>query len=127
MDTDNLAMLFGPTIVGYSSSDPRAVLSEGPSQKKVVRELLDLSADYWSTFLDVKDDRMYALTPSTHLNTPRYASGQMHTGNTPDYPIFNPPIMPMASGRPVAGRTRSKQLSREFSKKSNLFQSPMLL
>ena len=126
MATDNIAMVFGPTIVGYSSSDPTAVISEAPQQQKVIRELLDLSADYWSTFLDVKDDRMYVLTPSTHLNTPRYASGRMHTGNTPDYPIFNPPIVPMASGGPVAKRTRSKQLSREFSKKSTLFQSPML-
>ena len=124
MDAENIAISMGPTIVGNSSSDPTALISEIHQQKKVMTEMLDLSADYWSTFLDVKeDDRMYTLTPSIHLNTPRYTSGRMHTGNTPDYPIFNPPL---PSGGPVAKRTRSKQLSREFSKKSTLFQSPML-
>ena len=124
MDTDNIAKVMGPTIVGYSSFDPTAIISEQPQQQKVMTEMLDLSADYWSTFLDVKeDDRMYTLTPSIRLNTPRYTSGRMHTENTPDYPIFNPPL---PSGGPVAKRTRSKQLSREFSKKSTLFQSPML-
>ena len=137
MDTDNLARIMGPTIVGYSSSDPTAIISEVGQQLAVMKILLGLSADYWSTFLAVEEENIFGLKllPPNHLTTPRYASGGMHTGNTPDNPIFNPPMVstnnrgfatPLPSVGPVARRTRSKQLHRNFSKKQTLFQSPML-
>ena len=131
MDTDNISMVMGPTIVGYSSSDPMAIMSEGNQQKAVMKLLLGLSADYWSTFLAVEQENIFGLklTPANPLNTPGYAGGRMHTGNTPDCPIFKPPMTgrtPLTAG-PVARRTRSKQSTRElFSKKNTLFQSPML-
>ena len=140
MDTDNISMVMGPTIVGYSSSEPISIMSEGPRQSAVMKLLLGLSADYWSTFLAVEQENIFGLqpTPSNQLNNHIYASGRMHTGNTPDCPIFNPPMVSTAAhyggfgrtpltGGPVARRTRSKQLHREFSRKNTLFQSPMLL
>ena len=138
MDTDNLASIMGPTIVGYSSLEPTAIISEAPQQQAVMKVLLGLSADYWSTFLAVEEENIFGLKllPPNHLTTPRYASGGMHTGNTPDNPIFNPPLVPtnhrvfatpLASVGPVARRTRSRQLYRNNSKKqTSLFQSPML-
>ena len=47
MDIDNLSMVMGPTIVGFSSSDPIAVMSESPKLKAVMKALLSISADYW--------------------------------------------------------------------------------
>ena len=137
MDADNLAKVMGPTIVGYSSSDPTAIISESYQQQEVMKVLIGLSADYWSTFLVVEEENIFGLNllAQNHLTTPRYASIGMHTGNTPDNPIFNPPMVstnnrgfatPLASVGPVARRTRSKQLHRNFSKKQFLFQSPML-
>ena len=103
--------------------------------------LLNLSADYWSTFLATEQENIlgFKLTPTNIQKTPLpYAtSGRIHTGATPDQPIFNPPMAsaptyhgightPLTAG-PVARRTRSKQLNKQFSKKQTIFQSPMLL
>ena len=136
MDTDNIARVLGPTIVGYSTSDPTAIVSEMSQNQAVMKLLLGLPADYWSIFLAVEEENIFGLKlPAYQVNTPRYASGGMHTGNTPDNPIFNPPMVstnnkyfatPSASVGPVARRTRSKQLYRTFSRKQTLFQSPML-
>ena len=139
MDTDNVATVMGPTIVGYSSSDPTAIISESGQQKAIMKQLLSLSADYWSTFLAVEEENIFGLkvTPSNNLNSHGYIAGRMHTGNTPECPIFNPPMVSSTyqgangrtplTARPVARRTRSqasKQLSRD---QIRLFQSPMLL
>ena len=141
MDIDNLAKVIGPTIVGYSSSDPMAIISEAAPQRAVMTMLLNLSADYWSTFLAAEQENIlgFKLTPTNTQKTPLpYAtSGRIHTGATPDQPIFNPPMAsaptyhgightPVTAG-PVARRTRSKQLNKQFSKKQTIFQSPMLL
>jgi hypothetical protein len=47
MDIDNLAMIMGPTVVGNSSNDPMAVVSESGKLKAVMKALLAISADYW--------------------------------------------------------------------------------
>jgi hypothetical protein len=47
MDVDNLSMVMGPTIVGFSSTDPMSVMSESGKLKSVMRALLSISADYW--------------------------------------------------------------------------------
>merc|ERR1719273_1966420 len=132
MDIDNISTVMGPTIVGYSTSEPGAgeLLSEGPTQKKVIKALLGLSADYWSTFLSVEEENIFGVkvTPSNALN--------VNGGKMFYEPTFNPPVLssahkvgiartPLTAG-PVARRTRSRQLNNEFSMKSTIFQSPML-
>ncbi|XP_018323283.1 rac GTPase-activating protein 1 isoform X2 [Agrilus planipennis] len=49
MPASNLAKVFGPTIVGYSSSDPtpQTLIDETRSQIRVMEELLKLTEDYW--------------------------------------------------------------------------------
>ena len=42
--------VMGPTVVGYSSSDPMAVMSESAKLKGVMRALISIPADYWLVF-----------------------------------------------------------------------------
>ena len=43
MNVDNLATVMGPTILGNSSNDPMAIMSEAGVQKAVVRALMAIS------------------------------------------------------------------------------------
>ena len=115
MSVDNLATVMAPTVVGNSSSDPAAILSEAVHQKNVMKRLLAIASDYWSTFLSVEADDLLL-----------YRTGGHGTPVTPDQPIFATPLAGLTTGGPVARRTRSRQLTKEFSKKHQLFQSPML-
>ena len=58
MPADNLAKVMGPTIVGYSSSDPMAIMSEAEVQKAVMRGLISISDNYWGSFLEYKPENL---------------------------------------------------------------------
>lgn len=53
MSTDNLAKVFGPTIVGYSVAqpEPSQMISETRPQQMVITALMELDADYWEEVL----------------------------------------------------------------------------
>lgn len=70
MDVDNLSMVMGPTIVGFSSSDPMAVMSESPKLKGVMRALLAISADYWSVNFDLLHFRLVWLKSNERKHVP---------------------------------------------------------
>ncbi|ENN72549.1 hypothetical protein HUJ04_001171 [Dendroctonus ponderosae] len=55
MPIENLAKVFGPTIVGYSSDNPstETLISETMKQIKVLDCLIRLPGDYWARFVDV--------------------------------------------------------------------------
>ncbi|XP_011300872.1 rac GTPase-activating protein 1-like [Fopius arisanus] len=75
MPISNLAKVFGPTLVGYSSQEPTAtcMLSETENQAAIVESLLRIPSDYWANFVnpecgnDVGTPKMGELrhTPST--------------------------------------------------------------
>lgn len=114
MDVNNLATVMGPTIVGYSSVDPMAILTEADKQKEVMKALIAISSDYWSTFLH-----------NDSPNCRRPLSG----GNRYFKPMaFDSPSdhVPMSGG--PARRTRSRQMKMPYSgKKSRVaFQSPQI-
>jgi len=120
MNVDNLATVMGPTILGNSSNDPMAIMSEAGVQKAVVRALMAISEDYWSHFLAVEDDKLML----------RQAASGASPAMTPDQPIFATPLGGLTTGGPIARRTRSKQWGHNnegFATKQQLFQSPMLL
>lgn len=58
MPASNLARVFGPTIVGYSSAEPdqHAILTETHIQVSVMEQLLEIPADYWCRFLTISSD-----------------------------------------------------------------------
>lgn len=56
MPVQNLARVFGPTIVGYSCSDleQHALFAETGIQVAVMEKLLSIKTEYWSQFLDIE-------------------------------------------------------------------------
>ncbi|KAG5892677.1 hypothetical protein JTB14_004874 [Gonioctena quinquepunctata] len=55
MPASNLAKVFAPTIVGYSSDDPdpNKLIEETKCIMKVMSHIIDLPSDYWSTFVNI--------------------------------------------------------------------------
>lgn len=55
MPASNIAKVFGPTIVGYSSAEPdqHAIFTETIIQASVMEKLLLIPADYWCRYLVV--------------------------------------------------------------------------
>ncbi|KAG7330746.1 hypothetical protein KOW79_004715 [Hemibagrus wyckioides] len=53
MDQNNLARVFGPTIIGHGMSEPSplTIMRDTNTQPKVVLRLLSFPADYWSSLL----------------------------------------------------------------------------
>ncbi|XP_008546525.1 rac GTPase-activating protein 1 [Microplitis demolitor] len=84
MPISNLAKVFGPTLVGYSSQEPSAtsMLSETKTQAAIVESLLKIPSDYWANFVspdcinDIGTPQMGELkhTPSTESLLKRTAS-----------------------------------------------------
>ncbi|CAB4061526.1 RACGAP1 [Lepeophtheirus salmonis] len=107
MCVENIARIFGPTIVGYSSSDPTAMLSETPLQKDVMSALLNISSDYWKTFVNVTED-----TPSK--------IGSKYVATPENGFTFNTPGTFRAPSERKSKKFKSLHVSRP------MFQSPML-
>ncbi|XP_018010319.1 rac GTPase-activating protein 1 [Hyalella azteca] len=76
MPVGNLAKVFGPTLVGYSVSDPepQMLLQQTTDQQNVMNKLLQISSDYWDTFINVNDENMFSSNTNIvdfgHLITP---------------------------------------------------------
>ncbi|GFU16185.1 rac GTPase-activating protein 1 [Nephila pilipes] len=64
MPHENLAKVFGPTIIGYSTDNPpnSSMLFETGQQCLVMRKLLKIAADLWQNFL--KDEKIEFLDSS---------------------------------------------------------------
>ncbi|XP_064647790.1 rac GTPase-activating protein 1-like isoform X2 [Lineus longissimus] len=58
MPISNLAKVFGPTIVGYSTPEPEPMqmINETKKQAMVVDLLMTITSDYWANFINVEDD-----------------------------------------------------------------------
>lgn len=68
MPCSNLAKIFGPTIIGYSSNqtEPTNLYNETRQQVMLMEWLLNLSEDYWCSVLNVAEIRSnIQQTPST--------------------------------------------------------------
>lgn len=55
MPLSNLAKVFGPTIVGYSSPEPdqHTIYTETVIQANVMARLLNVPTDFWSRYVNV--------------------------------------------------------------------------
>ncbi|XP_053966931.1 rac GTPase-activating protein 1 [Anastrepha ludens] len=59
MPIDNIARVFGPTIVGYSSADPdrHAIFTEVYMQFTTMQNLLKIAGDYWTQYISLEVDK----------------------------------------------------------------------
>uniref|UniRef100_T1J3P9 Uncharacterized protein n=1 Tax=Strigamia maritima TaxID=126957 RepID=T1J3P9_STRMM len=71
----NLARVFGPTLVGYSSpeTEPAQMLHETKQQAQVIECLMRISQDYWAEFINVHIDGV-DLNSQTPESRPGYSS-----------------------------------------------------
>jgi hypothetical protein len=115
MMEDNLATVFGPTILGNSTPvlENEVAFKETISQKAVVNALLKIGSDYWSTFMGPSENSIFSyLSPADNrIFAP--------------LPTYSPNlVVPMSAPRTggIAKRTRSKQ----HGLRRPLFESPMI-
>nr|XP_020460189.1 rac GTPase-activating protein 1-like [Monopterus albus] len=75
MDRNNLARVFGPTIVGHEMSEPSpsTILRDINTQPKVICRLLSLPEDYWKCILDIPTDQ----TSSSKANSQNPGRGRL--------------------------------------------------
>ena len=75
MPKDNLAKVFGPTIVGYSEIDPShsTMLTETSQQEQVMKRLLSIPADFWQNLLSLDVPEVFH--PQTR--TPEITPGKL--------------------------------------------------
>ncbi|KAK8773983.1 hypothetical protein V5799_011485, partial [Amblyomma americanum] len=93
MPVTNLARVFAPTIVGFSTADTAAVtslLAETELQTQVMLALFAVPEDYWEDFLDVESDDEIRTpkplpVPSSKLLGPIYDCGSNTELYTPPY------------------------------------------
>lgn len=99
MPLENLARVFAPTIVGYSSPDldTHATFAETVIQFNILESLLNISTDYWSQFVNVAEEepveeyqpKSYGtLNAKSYMGTPLLKSGRKERKfyATPPYP-----------------------------------------
>ncbi|KAM9487000.1 rac GTPase-activating protein 1 isoform 2-T2 [Clarias gariepinus] len=69
MDQNNLARVFGPTIIGHGMAEPSplTIMRDTNTQPKVVLRLLSLSPDYWNGLLTAAGDQHGSHTPSERV------------------------------------------------------------
>ncbi|XP_041818926.1 rac GTPase-activating protein 1 [Chelmon rostratus] len=67
MDQNNLARVFGPTIVGHGMSEPSptTIMRDTNTQPKVICCMLSLPEVYWRRVLAIQTDQMSSSSPST--------------------------------------------------------------
>ncbi|XP_043227644.1 rac GTPase-activating protein 1-like isoform X1 [Amphibalanus amphitrite] len=77
MSVSSLAKVYGPTLVGYSSSDlePGALLTETRQQQTVMEKLLGLSADYWTKIVETSSQEQYLYPGGDAQATPLRSGG----------------------------------------------------
>ncbi|XP_013780451.2 rac GTPase-activating protein 1-like [Limulus polyphemus] len=72
MPLSNLAKVFGPTLIGFSSPEPSPgeMFAETKQQHLVMEKLLNIPSDYWETFVNVENDDLYPNVPKTPETKP---------------------------------------------------------
>ncbi|XP_017540701.2 rac GTPase-activating protein 1 isoform X2 [Pygocentrus nattereri] len=71
MDQNNLARVFGPTIIGHGLPEPSplTIMRDTNTQPKVVSRLLSFPADYWQSFLTVESDQVISSVVDANIGS----------------------------------------------------------
>ncbi|XP_062313329.1 rac GTPase-activating protein 1 isoform X1 [Osmerus eperlanus] len=76
MDQNNLARVFGPTIVGHGTSEPSplTIVRDTNIQHKVITCMLSLPAEYWKSLLINERDHVISSVIDANINTDRHST-----------------------------------------------------
>ncbi|KAM9813275.1 rac GTPase-activating protein 1-like [Neosynchiropus ocellatus] len=88
MNDNNLARVFGPTLVGHSvpDPDPMTILQDTSRQPRVVERLLSVPASYWHQFAYPDDSEMDGAVQS---ETPDLKVSILGPVTTPEHQMMN--------------------------------------
>ncbi|XP_078287547.1 rac GTPase-activating protein 1 isoform X5 [Rhinoraja longicauda] len=139
MDISNLARVFGPTIVGFSTPDPAPMLmlQETKQQPKVVERLLSLPVEYWNQFTMVEQENMHPnhiIENSNAYSTPEVKVSMLGPLTTPEHQMIGKtPSSSSLSARVKSSLTKTtpkfgskSKASINFNRTGTFFASPML-
>uniref|UniRef100_A0A7N8YB53 Rac GTPase-activating protein 1 n=1 Tax=Mastacembelus armatus TaxID=205130 RepID=A0A7N8YB53_9TELE len=84
MDVNNLARVFGPTLVGHAvpDPDPMTILHDTNRQPRVIQRLLSIPASYWGQFAYPDNTVM---DNAHHTDTPDYKVSILGPLTTPEH------------------------------------------
>ncbi|XP_037642941.1 rac GTPase-activating protein 1-like [Sebastes umbrosus] len=84
MNVNNLARVFGPTIVGHATADPdpMTILHDTSRQPRVVERLLSIPANYWGQFAHPD------YTDMDNANTPDHGVSILGPVTTPEHQMM---------------------------------------
>ncbi|KAM3878567.1 rac GTPase-activating protein 1-like [Diretmus argenteus] len=84
MDVNNLARVFGPTLVGHAipDPDPTTILHDTSRQPRVIERLLSIPASYWGQYAHPD---ITAMDNAPHINTPDHNVSMLGPLNTPEH------------------------------------------
>ncbi|XP_040888817.1 rac GTPase-activating protein 1-like [Toxotes jaculatrix] len=87
MDVNNLARVFGPTLVGHAvpDPDPMTILHDTNRQPRVVERLLHIPASYWSQFAFPENP---AMDSAHQFNTPDHKVSILGPVTTPEHQMM---------------------------------------
>ncbi|XP_039990236.1 rac GTPase-activating protein 1 isoform X3 [Xiphias gladius] len=79
MDQNNLARVFGPTIVGHGMSEPSptTIMRDTNTQPKVICRLLSLPEDYWRRVLTLHTDQISSSSSTNKTNIQEDGHGRL--------------------------------------------------
>uniref|UniRef100_T1J3Q7 Rho-GAP domain-containing protein n=1 Tax=Strigamia maritima TaxID=126957 RepID=T1J3Q7_STRMM len=125
MPAANLARVFGPTIVGYSSSEPEPafMMRETRQQCQVIDRFLKISQDYWAPFINLAGTPSAPDTPQTPQMRPAPSSALGPV--TPTSCSLTLRAKKLLGHTPLGPRETSLK-SRFYKRPQQFFASPML-
>uniref|UniRef100_A0A672YAQ4 Rac GTPase-activating protein 1 n=1 Tax=Sphaeramia orbicularis TaxID=375764 RepID=A0A672YAQ4_9TELE len=87
MDVNNLARVFGPTLVGHAvpDPDPMTILHDTNRQPRVIERLLSIPSSYWSQFAHPDN---IAMDKALHGDTPDHRVSILGPITTPEHQMM---------------------------------------
>uniref|UniRef100_A0AAQ5ZNW5 Rac GTPase activating protein 1 n=1 Tax=Amphiprion ocellaris TaxID=80972 RepID=A0AAQ5ZNW5_AMPOC len=132
MDVNNLARVFGPTLVGHAvpEPDPMTILHDTSRQPKIIERLLSIPGSYWSQFAYPDnvgmDNAQHAGTPNQKVSIlgPVTTPEHQMMAKTPSSSSLSQRMMQTLSSTTLFG-SKSKASSASH-RQGNFFASPQL-
>ncbi|XP_015249857.1 PREDICTED: rac GTPase-activating protein 1-like [Cyprinodon variegatus] len=132
MDLNNLARVFGPTLVGHAvpDPDPMTILHDTSRQPRIVERLLSIPGSYWSRFAHPDNVDMET---AQHTDTPNQKVSMLGPVTTPEHQVISKTpsssslsqrVMQTLTSTTIFG-SKSKATS-AANRQGNFFASPQL-